>query len=495
MILDIASRLELFVDNFLIESIDGLKHQLHNPIPREIVLTLDAPWEGNVCGYYTVFKDESVYRMYYRGSDYLPENNSSTHKTVTCYAESNDGIHWYRPNLYIAEFDGTRKNNIVYDGAGADNFVPFKDTNPNCPIEEKYKAIATVNASDGLRCLIGFYSPDGFYWWKIKDEPIIKDEYNGFDSQNLVFWDSNIGKYRAYWRVYRKRGTNQAVNPNNVDNHNTIVRDIKTATSDDFIHWSKPVWLKYPNAPEEELYTNQVTPYLRAPHIYLGFPTRYIYRGWSDSMKRLPGLGHRKLRAELSEERSGTALTDGLFMTSRDGITFNRWKEAFIRPGLRTANNWAYGDNYQCWGIIITRAVIEESPDELSFFVSEKYRIPGGSRLRRFSMRTDGFVSINASGSGGEMITKPFIFNGNRLILNFSTSAAGNIRVGILDEQCHPIEGYTLEDCSDIFGDDIERIVTWNKNGADIKKIAGKPVRLKFVMKDADLYSMRFNTM
>ena len=48
-------------------------------------------------------------------------------------------------------------------------------------------------------------------------------------------------------------------------------------------------------------------------------------------MMQLPELDERLARAKASR-RYGTALTDGLFMTSRDGLIFNRWKEAFLRP-------------------------------------------------------------------------------------------------------------------------------------------------------------------
>ena len=111
----------------------------------------------------------------------------------------------------------------------------------------------------------------------------------GFDSQNLAFWDPRCGVYRAYWREYRDPHTNKAT-PFGTP---LGLRDVLTATSEDFVHWTDPVWLEYPGAPDEELYTSQIIPYFRAPHIYLGFPTRYLDRGWSDAMRALPGLGHR----------------------------------------------------------------------------------------------------------------------------------------------------------------------------------------------------------
>jgi hypothetical protein len=63
--------------------------------------------------------------------------------------------------------------------------------------------------------------------------------------------------------------------------------------------------------------------------------------------------------------------------------------------------------------------------------------------------------------------------------------------VELQDANGQPIEDYTLADCSEIIGDEIKRVVTWN-NGADVSALAGKPVRLRFRMHDADLFSFRF---
>jgi hypothetical protein len=116
--------------------------------------------------------------------------------------------------------------------------------------------------------------------------------------------------------------------------------------------------------------TNQIMPYDRAPHIFLGFPTRYIDRGWTESHEHLPELEYRRLRAAKSQ-REGTAVTEGLFMTSRDAQRFHVWPEAFIRPGLRMRDSWFYGDTYQAWGVVETDSAIEDAPPELSVYASE----------------------------------------------------------------------------------------------------------------------------
>ena len=264
-----------------------------------------------------------------------------------------------------------------------------------------------------------------------------------------------------------------------------------TATSPDFLNWTKPVWLEYPGAPSEHLYTNQLRPYYRAPHILIGFPMRYTDRGRTESTWRLPGAKVRQHRAQVSQ-RYGTTVTDALLMTGRDRLSFKRWGEAFIRPGPSRINSWVYGDNSIAWGIVETVSDLPESPRELSIYVVEGYWTGTNLNVRRYSLRMDGFVSLQAPLSGGEMVTKPLRFQGSKLLLNYSSSAGGGLWVELQDEQGKPLNGFTQADADEAFGDHIEGSVSW-KGNQDVSSLAGKPVRIRFILKDADLYSFRFS--
>ena len=192
---------------------------------------------------------------------------------------------------------------------------------------------------------------------------------------------------------------------------------------------------------------------------------------------------------DLSENNDG--VSDGLFMTSRDGLTFKRWGEALIRPGLQK-ERWVNRNNMTAWGILVTKSDIPETPDELSIYSSEGYYQGDSCRLRRFTQRLDGFVSVRADSQGGELLTRPLTFVGKMLEINFSTSAAGSIRVEIQDSAGKPIHGFALDDCPEIYGDQIGQSVAW-KQGSDVSKLAGQAIRLRFVIKDADLYAIRFH--
>lgn len=472
----IGSNLELFVDDYIIEQLKGKAYlKLHHPVPREVAMLHDAPWEGSNCHFHSIFKDEDIYRMYYRGTQIGTEENVAAwpHQQVYCYAESKDGIFWEKPNLGMFDFNGSKDNNIILD-FDCHTASMFIDLNPTEPANAKYKAIALKEGG-----LVPFNSPNGIHWSPMREEAVITD--GAFDSQNVAFWDKVRGEYRAYWRYFDEETDSSRYQG---------VRAIRTATSKDFIHWENQTDLKYISSPREHLYTNQILPYYRAPHIFIGFPVRYIERGWSESMRALPELEHRKIRSNASL-RYGTALTESLLMASRDGINFKRWNEAFLRPGIEREGTWNYGQQFIGWGVVETKSSLDGAPNELSIYATENLWTGTSSILRRFTLRIDGFVSVYAPMDGGELLTKNLIFEGSKLVLNFSSSAAGDIRVEIQDESGLPIPGYSIDDCPSIFGDSIERIVYWNK-GSDVSDLKGKPVRLRFMIKDADLFSFRF---
>lgn len=485
----IGARRELFIDDYLVAQLEGTERRLHHPTPQDIVLTHDAPWEGSGCGYHSIFQDGELYRLYYKAWHLDVSSGkliSNAHPLYCCYAESDDGISWRKPDLGLYEFNGSKSNNIVMTSGkvgsvdvDAGHPAVFKDKNPHCADDARYKAFFR---SGGPRGLLAFKSPDALHWSPMTDHPVITD--GAFDSQNLGFWDPLRAEYRAYWRIFTAGTTTEKVwQPKGY-------RAIRTATSKNFLQWGPHADLVYKDSPPEHLYTNQIKPYCRAPHIYIGFPTRYVERGWSDSMRALPELEHRTLRAKASL-RYGTALTEGLIMSSRDGVHFQRWNEAFLRPGPQRPGTWQYGQQYTAWHVVETKSALAGAPSELSLYAPESYWTGDSSQLRRYTLRADGFVSVSAVFSGGTLSTRPLIFAGKRLTVNFSTGAAGSIRVEIQRVGGEPIPGFTLADSQEVFGDELNRTVTW-RAGSDVGRLAGQPVRLRFTMRDADLYALQF---
>lgn len=436
---EIGSRRELFVDEFLVDGLSGTaERRLHRPVPREVVLTLDRPWEGETSGSFALVEDGERFLLYYRGS-----GGPGSTTPVCCVAESTDGIRFERVDVGQFEFEGSKENNIVWKGVGAHNFTPFRDTNPAVPDDERFKALGYSHHGKGLGV---FASPDGIRWRELLDRPAIID--GAFDSQNVAFYDAERGLYVDFHR----KGRNG-------------VRDIMTCTSEDFRTWTDPVFVEYADDRREHLYTNGIRPYPRAPHLYVGLPARFV-----------PG------RTKV-EGREHTGVSDAVLMSSRGGLNFERWPQAFVRPSLEP-EVWTDRNNFPAWGMA------ETGPGELSVYWGEHYRHPG-NRLRRGTIRTDGFVSLQAYGGAGEVLTRPLVFDGERLLVNHATDAVGWIRFELCAADGTALEGFTLYDSETLFGNEIEHEVSWT-GGSDVSALAGKPVRLRIRLENADLFSFRF---
>jgi len=124
-------------------------------------------------------------------------------------------------------------------------------------------------------------------------------------------------------------------------------------------------------------------------------------------------------------------------------------------------------------------------------YVGEHYEWDDAG-IRRYTIRRHGFASVNAPYSGGMFTTKPFIFTGKELHINYATSAAGSIRVGIVNDGTGwPACGFGAEDCDIIYGNELDHVVTW-RGSSDLSQFEGKEICLMFEMKDADLYAIQF---
>ena len=470
---DINSRLELFIDDWLIEEMNGVSLQMHRPSPQEVVLEFNQPWEGSISYDPVVMKEGDRYRLWYRGCG----SESTWEDQCTAYAESADGVHWERPTLGIFEFNGNRENNIVLQGSDAKALCVFKDSNPNTPDSERYKAIGVGSPIGKRATLRGFTSPDGVYWQALNRDSILiapDDPWPMFDSHNVAFWDTLQSQYVAYMRgwtpfpIHRDSSDPIGVLVERDRQAGTGIRAIRRSVSADFRHWSEPEFINLGDSPTEHLYKNACTQYFRAPHIYLMFPKRFV-----PDRKFDPGW-------------AASGLSESVFMTSRDGVHWDRrFMEPFLSPGT-DPGNWTDRNLYTGVGVVPT------GPAEMSVYFMEHYRRPS-IRLRRGTLRIDGFVSVNAPYAGGEFVTKPLIFEGKELVVNYATSVVGGLRVEIQDAEGKPIDGYRLSQCVEIFGDEIERVVRW-ENGGNVGSLAGKPIRLRFVMAAADLYAMQFRT-
>jgi len=468
---NIANRRQLFVDRVLIEQMDGVSLKLHEPVSGGVAIKLDQPWEGTANFGSIVIHHGGRYLMYYRAMKW--PNNTGDDSGVQCVAVSDDGVTWTKPALGLVERAGRRDTNIIADDTGTARFTSgwcWLDTRPGVPENERFKAFTSEPLSGvkhsamvdpaGPKRLVMYGSADGFKFRKLEKQPdILSKLNNSFDGGNTMFWSEEEQQYLLYYRF--------------MDGYRTMAR----ITSKDFLHWSDPVPMTYGKTPREQFYVNNTLPYFRAPQYYIALAARFMERRRVLTDEQVKGIG-----INVSDVND---CSEGVLLTSRAGSTqYDRtFMEGFVRPGPG-ARYWTTRANYPLTGIFPC------GKEKIMFWVARHY-MQETWHIERLLLRVDGFVSVNAPYAGGTLLTKPLVFDGSALEINYSTSAAGHLRIEIQDKDGHAIPGYALADCKEIIGDEIERVVTW-KDGADVARLAGQSIRLRVEMKDADLYSFRF---
>jgi hypothetical protein len=476
---ELADRRELFVDDALIDRLINARLALHEPAPGGTAIRIDRPWEGPGNFGLSVLKHQERYHLYYRGwADLQGDQNG-----LGCVAISDDGETWTKPALGLFHRPGWEGNNIIVSDTGRAElsfpFAPWVDTRPGVPEEERIKGViceplsgeahTAMRDPGGPKRMVLWTSADGF---RFRRDPgrstFISRLDNAFDGGNTLFWSEAEQQYVLY---YRCCDTVEGVRR----------RTMARATSKDLADWSDSVVMDYGDSPREQFYVNNTQPYFRAPHLYIAPAARFMEGRRVITDAQAEAIQLQTIRGGFY----GKDCSDAVLLTSRAGSTrYDRtFMETFVRPGPG-AQNWVTRTNYPLTGLLPC------GPDKIMLFVSRHY-VQKTWHVERLLLRTDGFASVRAPWEGGELLTRPLIFSGNELEINYRTGAPGFVRVEIQDAAGDPIPGYTLDACPEIIGDEIERVVAW-KPSADVGHLAGRPVRLRFVMKDADLYSFRF---
>lgn len=520
--MEIANQRICFFDSEIIDEQNTTATRLqHSPIKQGFCAEFNEPWEADIAFPNFVFDGEK-WRMYYMTGvridmERIAKIDTNDKKKLQavidetiadgfkiCYMESEDGISWKKPSLNICEFHGSDDNNIILRKPV--EFFVFKDENPNCLPNEQYKAIYQVGYK-----LYAMYSADGL---RFTDGGVIMENGGTFDSLNTVRYDSQKGQYVAYVRgMHRYDGKEypdiedkselpnylfpefdkpeelKKYLPEYIEGEDKLKydvrRDIRVAYSTDFKSWTRPerILIKGEEDGLTQYYTNCISVYPRAPQYLIGFPNRYNDdRIWNKSYDNLCGVEARKIRYAL-QERFGLAITDCIFISSKNGITWEKSDGAFLRPGVERKDGWLYGDCYLACGLIETKNDIY-GYKEYSLYCPEG--IWGhGCRLMRYTLRLDGFVSYNAESKEKVITTNPFVYKGDKLFMNLSTSALGYVKVFLTDKQGVEIES------AEIFGDDTDK-ECWFADENLLKNWQGKEVVMRIYLKEADVYSFCF---
>ena len=513
-----AQSRQLFLDDYVVDQVDGVQRQLHRPIrySDDPVLVADKPWEQGGSGVYlfggsVIFDEEDqLFKMWYRAqapqwatSDAGGRKPRSAYKA--CYAVSKDGVHWEKPDLGLLVYGKNTRNNLIPPAIDTMRHIRrpnlIKDYQEADP-DKRYKMVYMDNL-DGKWGLSQGYSSDGIRWRMNAGSPAFFEPPvapNGI----LFGWDPRLERYVHF---HRKSGRIPAdVDGRTVRSKFAVMR----STSPDFEAWGDtqevlsreesdpPRWSPSHGADlAAALYTDE---------IYIGFVdtcTSHWVEDLSQELWDSVGQGEfAQYRTELIYSRDGARwkriaphwefLTPGLWGT---------WDSEYVmmaKPIVRNDEVWLY---YTANSLALAASSPGHPQYRLALGASEADSRGPGIGLAK--LRLDGFASMEGYEPEGTLTTHPLLFQGDSLVINarapgkpFGSPSApkspyGQLRVELLDQQGQPLEGYRASDCDAFSGDEVRHPVTWKGNDG-LVQLARTPIRLRFYLKNAALYSFQF---
>lgn len=478
--LTLGTRAELFVDDHVIESRTGLTRKVHQPIDMAAnpVMKPEHPWEHRRIPFGSVlwFPEERKFKCWYLamniydsrpgGRGYRKEFHVPINEAAyICYAESKDGIVWHKPELGLHEYRGSKRNNILLTCPGTHfdsttvMYLPHDKTWP-------YRMMTFIGRwpykDDLVRRQWGdpppfgirrhghyaFGSQDGIRWQELNDnEPVLRAH-----DRSMFWWDA---ERRIFVGAAKQSHAGK--------------RAQRYAWSRDMIHWTSTAdWIHradekdHPGDEGEAAY---------------GFPYGSQWLGYGEMRRVRQGKGWRETKINWE------------LLHSRDG---RNWSRPLRVPFFGDAGKETW--RFQVFKVFANPPI--ERDGRLLIYYGGKtgmVSIDDGNKpfqaMCLATMRKDGFVSLHAGNKAAELVTRNFIVTAGDLRLNLRSRENGKARVEITDPEGEAISGFTLDECDPLSKDGVNIPVRWN--GGDISTLAGRKVRLRIVLTNSDLYSLR----
>jgi hypothetical protein len=436
------------------------------------------------------------------------------------YATSRDGLAWNKPDLGGGQrVGGELARNLLPLGPhpekGARTIA--RDPRANTPPERRYLGIRFTY--DGV---LASFSPDGLRWTESPHNPVW---HVPSDIIHLMF-DDRRQKFVAYFKLWEVAGTE--INPSGeekpfvaymptfkptempetkrakfegpvvhfhpnaaatVAQQTFILRSDKQgkddgggsslsgawtgkrvqtwAESDDGVHWTKEQLVMRADDKDPPTANIQYLFVIQHGGYYLGFATLHDESG--------------EFRIQLAH--------------SPDGV---KWKRPWRTPWLDTGPAGAFDSNMVLGPgdpIVWEREM---------WFPYGGFPIPHDSTDQNWeaaigmaTTRLDGFAawrSAGAADAAGELVTRPFKCDGDRLFVNADARDGGHVSVEVLGEDGKPVAGYEASACrplkGDTFAEGVDGWVRWDAK-QNLKDVQGNRVQLRFIVKNADLFSFR----
>ncbi|MBH05775.1 MAG: hypothetical protein CMJ20_05585 [Phycisphaeraceae bacterium] len=473
---------QLFVDNYLIADTEHVTRRTHepqrhpdNPIVRSAEENIG---NGIAIGFVLQFDEPPCFRMWYVSDPkhHLREDEGDLIRYMVCYATSDDGIHWDKPNLDMYTVPGTEQRNIVLP-YGTLQGLFYEPEEPDA--QKRFKALICVEArlpDRGPHTIPeGYYlhtSPDGIHWqgdlsrYKIAglestrrvrrgvvtylDKKMIPYPNNGIGDSSIFWSDTIRGKYICDVKFLlpgklRCRGIME---------------------SDDLIHWTRPVPTFFGREGQNQIYGHTGFAY---QGIYIGM--RYVYV--------VERTEHHSNNIELDCSRDAKVWTR--VAAGEPFMGFNPRHDTWDASKVRPFSILEVGDEIWIYYGGKPTALETENPDLPKSHHSD-------NAIGLATLKRDRFVSIQARDQVGMLQTRPLTFRGTRLHVNADVADGGELKVAVVNRDGQVVPDYGAVQCDTVRGDGIDLPVTWN-GGAGLDALQGRSVGLRFELRHADLFS------
>jgi hypothetical protein len=478
-------------------------------VPNPLIKSGDKPWERLVA-YCSVYQDPetSRYQMWYQA--YLGAHaKDKALRCVVCYAESRDGIHWNKPDLELFPFGDIKKTNIVLlsNEGPSTHYGASVVVNPNEPDPtRRYKMAYWDFVARGEQYTKGLcvaFSPDGIHWTEYSGNPVSKTADTPRELPPLrqpnsavpseegplrflavsevidATFDTRLQKYVIYSKTW-------------LDGPKGLLawkRAVVRTESDDFVHWSRPHLVMWPDEIDGV-----------------------------GSMKRLAPSNSNGLAAERGESARGLQLhggpafyyngayfsllqvldldATGLMPTelaiSRDGLEWKRpFREDYFLP--------VEGGNRFDSGTIWTNATPIYHEDEIWFYYGSyiawhlnhpDYDDKRFSGIGLAIMPRDRFAGLKPIDRFDQVTLKPVNLSGCKGILLNADASSGSIQVELIDEDGYRVKGFHLDQAQEITGDGLRHKVHWKHN--ELSDLTEGKYLLRIHLDNSTLYAVTY---
>jgi len=495
---------QLFVDDFLIERLDGLK-RVYPPARKHpgnplIKPTRDSEgWE--IYTYGTCMRDPGtgLFRLWYIG--WVGDLRKHTVGDVynMNYAISTNGIRWVKPKLGLKLWDGRRDNNLLQSCQEDPRFAHFMSICYCAEEPDPSRRYKFMNLWQDHRPYAHF-SSDGIHWKSFEGNPIQFDRYG--QSTN-THWDPYGQQYLCAMRWESLDVATAKAQRVLAGCHS--IRAGGISFSKDYIHWSPVRPTILPDEKDDEMVGVRLA---ANPGIVESDEGPDYYHAQFNVTQIFPYQGIYIMLIEVLDVSGGFGKHrhDGLLHTQ---LAFSRdlktWTRADGRsPFIPTGEGPRWAGDWDCGGTHPSSQPVRVG-DQLWFYYGGmdhshfsqfyKYSEDGTkpypqarSGIGLATVRLDGFAAIEGGAAAGALLTRPMRLSGTHLLVNAECSEVGYVAVEVLDQEGRPVDGLTRDEADHVTGDSVRHVVSWKEN-PDIGRIAGRVVRLRFDMKDARLYS------